>query len=234
MGGRLCGARAGRSLALARPPAPDQSADPLARGTAADVRSALEILAALAEVAERSHNIRLLIEIMALRALALDAQGQAGDARDALLAAVDLARPGGFLRVFVALGLRTDATPSPLASQAANNGATAAPDHGLPALGGTFSTARVAGSPGLAGREPHQPRRVSPAGFSSPYLTAPRHTADIYGKLGVDPRQAAVARAKAMGLNTSPHHQPRSIIATFNRWCRQTAAVGVAGCACAC
>ena len=47
----------------------------LARGTAADVQSALELLAALGEVAERSHNMRLLIEILALRALALDASG---------------------------------------------------------------------------------------------------------------------------------------------------------------
>ena len=76
----------------------------LARGTAADVQSALELLAALGEVAERSHNMRLLIEILALRALALDALGQACDARAALLAAVDLARPGGFLRAFLDLG----------------------------------------------------------------------------------------------------------------------------------
>ena len=78
----------------------------LARGTAADVRSALEILTALAVVAERNHNIRLQIEIMALRALAFDTQGQTGDARDTLLAAVDLARPGGFVRPFLDLGPR--------------------------------------------------------------------------------------------------------------------------------
>ena len=78
----------------------------LARGTAADVRSALEILTALAVVAERNHNIRLQIEIMALRVLAFDTQGQTGDARDALLAAVDLARPGGFVRPFLDLGPR--------------------------------------------------------------------------------------------------------------------------------
>ena len=78
----------------------------LARGTAADVRSALEILTALAVVAERNHNIRLQIEIMALRVLAFDTQGQTGDARDALLAAVELARPGGFVRPFLDLGPR--------------------------------------------------------------------------------------------------------------------------------
>jgi LuxR family maltose regulon positive regulatory protein len=89
----------------------------LARGTAADVQSALELLAALGAVAERSHNVRLLIEILALRALALDAAGQADDARAALLAAVDLARPGGFLRAFLDLGAPMQAALRPLAAQ---------------------------------------------------------------------------------------------------------------------
>ena len=72
----------------------------ITRGTAADLRAAQEILDALGAVAERNHNRRLQIEVMALRALALDAEGQASDARDALQAAVDLAQPGGFVRVF--------------------------------------------------------------------------------------------------------------------------------------
>ena len=89
----------------------------LARGTAADVQLALELLAALGEVAEHSHNMRLLIEILALRALALDALGQAGDARAALLAAVDLARPGGFLRAFLDLGAPMQEALRQLAAQ---------------------------------------------------------------------------------------------------------------------
>ena len=76
----------------------------LARDTAADVRSALEILDAFYEMAEHSHNMRLKIEVLALRALALGALERAGDARNALQAAVDLARPGGFLHVFLDLG----------------------------------------------------------------------------------------------------------------------------------
>ena len=76
----------------------------LARSTAADVRSALEILAALRAVAERSYNMRLLIEVAALRTLALGAQGKTSDARDALLVAIELARPGGFVRTFLDLG----------------------------------------------------------------------------------------------------------------------------------
>ena len=54
---------------------------------------------------------------MALRALALDALGQACDARAALLAAVDLARPGGFLRAFLDLGAPMQEALRQLAAQ---------------------------------------------------------------------------------------------------------------------
>ena len=171
------------------------------RGTAGDLLAAQEILAALSAVAERNHNRRLQIEVMALRALALDGQGQTTGARDARQAAVDLAQPGGFVRVFVALGVRTDATPSPLASQAANNGATTAPDHGLPPLV-ELLTARELEVLTLLG-EPLSLKEIARQLFIS-YLTARRHTANIYGKLGVNQRQAAVAKAKAMGL-IPPH-----------------------------
>ena len=45
----------------------------VARGTEADLRLALQILDVLDEIAERTHNTRYKIEILALRALALDA-----------------------------------------------------------------------------------------------------------------------------------------------------------------
>ncbi len=83
----------------------------VARGADADLRLALQILDVLDEIAERTYNTRYKIEILALRALALDARGQdtrgetLASAADAVLKqAVDLARPGGFIRVFVDLG----------------------------------------------------------------------------------------------------------------------------------
>ena len=48
----------------------------VARGTDADLRLALQILDVLDEIAERTYNIRYKIEILALRALVLDAQGE--------------------------------------------------------------------------------------------------------------------------------------------------------------
>ena len=76
----------------------------VARGTDADLQLALQILDVLDEIAERTHNTRYKIEILALRALALDAQGETSQADAVLKQAVDLARSGGFIRVFVDLG----------------------------------------------------------------------------------------------------------------------------------
>ena len=142
------------------------------RGTAADLRAAQEILDALFAVAERNHNRRLQIEVMALRALALDAEGQAPAARDALQAAVDLAQPGGFVRVFVDLGLRIDeacSSPGLTGSQQRRHSCT----RWRPAaLGGTSHRPR-AGNPGPVARA-HQPQRNRrPAFHFLSYGTAP-------------------------------------------------------------
>ena len=67
----------------------------LARGTGADLGLAMQILEILDEIAERTHNTRYKIEILALRALALDAQGETSQADASLKQALDLARLGG-------------------------------------------------------------------------------------------------------------------------------------------
>jgi LuxR family maltose regulon positive regulatory protein len=204
----------------------------LARGTAADVQSALEILAALGEVAERSHNVRLLIEVLALRALVLGALGRAGDARAALLAAVDLARPGGFLRPFLDLGPRMREALDQLARQEDFPGlptvrrilAEFGDQPTDPAQGGqeVNRPIRVLPPGSTAGEEfslqplvePLTPREIevlmlmqAPLSFKEiarglciSYNTAKRHSINIYGKLGVNKRRAAVARAAALGL----------------------------------
>ena len=76
----------------------------VARGADADLHLALQILDVLDEIAERTYKTRFQIEILALRALALDAQGDNGQADATLMQALDLARLGGFIRVFVDLG----------------------------------------------------------------------------------------------------------------------------------
>ena len=61
-------------------------------------------LAALDEIADRTHNTRFKIEILALFALALEAQGNTSQSDAVMKQAADLARFGGFIRVFVDLG----------------------------------------------------------------------------------------------------------------------------------
>ena len=66
---------------------------------------AQQILDVLEDITDRTHNTRFKIEILALRALALDSPGRNQPRRRPMLKqALDLAYPGGFIRVFVDLG----------------------------------------------------------------------------------------------------------------------------------
>ena len=108
---------AGSTAALVAGVASDQGSHPPRQGHDRDVQSALDILDALYEIAQRTFNVRFQIEILALAALALDMQGQTGDALAALQQAVELSRPGGFIRVFVDLGPRMQVMLLRLAGQ---------------------------------------------------------------------------------------------------------------------
>ena len=76
----------------------------VSRGTEADLSLGLQILDVLDEITERTHHTWYKIEILALRALALDRQGETSRAETDLKQALDLARPGGFIRIFIDLG----------------------------------------------------------------------------------------------------------------------------------
>jgi LuxR family maltose regulon positive regulatory protein len=167
-----------------------------------------------------------------MRALVLGALGRAGDARAALLAAVDLARPGGFLRPFLDLGPRMREALDQLARQEDFPGlptvrrilAEFGDQPTDPAQGGqeVNRPIRVLPPGSTAGEEfslqplvePLTPREIevlmlmqAPLSFKEiarglciSYNTAKRHSINIYGKLGVNKRRAAVARAAALGL----------------------------------
>ena len=94
----------GRSLLWLQDPHLAKARILLARGTGADIQSALDILDVLREFAQHTFNVRVQIEVLVLRALALEMQGKADAAVAALRQAVELAWPGGFIRVFVDLG----------------------------------------------------------------------------------------------------------------------------------
>lgn len=76
----------------------------IARHKAADIQMASKVLDTLGELAERTFNTRITIEVLAHRALALMAQGDSAGAREALIRSVELARRGLFTRLYVDLG----------------------------------------------------------------------------------------------------------------------------------
>jgi len=191
------------------------------RGAEADLRLAQQILDALDEIAERTHNTRYKIEIMALHALALDAQRETSQADAELKQAVDLARLGGFIRVFVDLGKPVQAILRRLISQGHSaemiQRILAAFQEDDKNLLSSTSPAQPRRQPSLANStlaEPLTPRELDVLILSRErlsnkeiarklnisYATVKSHTISIYGKLGVNRRWDAVARAIELGI----------------------------------
>ena len=229
---------AGRSLLWLQNPHLAKAQLLLERGTDADVQAALDILDALLEGAERTFSVRSQIEVLALRALALDRQGKAADGLAALQKAVELARPGGFVRVFVDLGspmrtlllrlvgrglveqgrlvgrsfaaetirsdsIRTDhirrivaafPEPSPRSETGhSESGLRAANARLVEPL--TDRELQV-----LALLREHLTNKEIAKSLCLSTMTVKRHTVNLYGKLGVNSRRDAVAKAEALKI----------------------------------
>jgi len=193
----------------------------LARGTDEDMLKAHQILDALDDIADRTYNTRAKIEILALRALAFDAQGNSGQALSALRRALELAQPGGFIRVFVDLGTPMQELLRLLARKGRSVETiqrilAAFPEHDVNLVG--------SGSPAQPGRHPsldistlaesltprelevlnllQEPMSIKEIALTLniSYATAKRHTINLYGKLGVNRRREAVARAEKLSI----------------------------------
>jgi LuxR family transcriptional regulator, maltose regulon positive regulatory protein len=189
----------------------------LARGTEADVQTALDILNTLHEIAERSFQIRFQIEVLALRAVALVTQGRADAALASLRKAIELSQPGGLIRVFVDLGshLRTRLLPlavsGPLAGTVRRI-VTALPQPGEITQATQRDSAIHAANSELV--ESLTTRELEVLALLAERLsnkeiarilylstsTVKRHTTNLYGKLSVDSRRDAVVRAEALGI----------------------------------
>jgi ATP/maltotriose-dependent transcriptional regulator MalT len=193
----------------------------IARGGSADLHLAIQILDVLEEIADRTHNIRYKIEILALRALALDGQGETSLASTMLKQAVDLARLGGFIRVFVDLGKPMQVMLHRLVSQGRSvetlhrilsafpedevnlvGGKSSIPPGRYPSLGISILTEP------LTHRElevltllrgPLSLKEIA-LQLNISYATVKSHTINLYGKLGVNSRWNAVARAEELNL----------------------------------
>ena len=193
----------------------------LARGTTADVQAAQAIIATHYAIAQRTYNTRFKIILLALRALALDAEKQDSAAGASLQEAIELAQPGGFIRTFVDLGPRMQALLDRLARQGR------APAHIHNILAAFAAPAKVSPSPSSS----HQAR--SPSLYLSDPLTVREldilillrkrlsakeiarelgistvtvnsHCAHLYRKLGVNTRRDAIAKADELRI-LPPH-----------------------------
>jgi LuxR family maltose regulon positive regulatory protein len=183
--------------------------------------AALELLASLAGMAERSGRVRSSIEILVLEALARETRGEREEALAALRRALALAEPEGFVRIFVDEGPEL----AGLIERAAP-GATS-PDYAR-RLAEACGPARASGVSAPAPPPPSPPRvetvealaeplsdreievlRLIATGLSNADAgqrlfiapsTVKKHLENIYAKLGTRNRTQAIARARGAGL----------------------------------
>jgi LuxR family maltose regulon positive regulatory protein len=186
-----------------------------------DPGPALTLLQRLLGAATSQGRAGSVIEIQALRALALAARGDHASALDALAEALTLARRPGYVRVFADEGAPMRALLTQLS--AARPGQPHTPRRTEPGYPAALLRAwgqadavgpprRSAAAPGLAepltGRELEVLRLIA-AGRSNQHIahdlvvsldTVKKHVSHLLGKLGAANRTEAVARARQLGL----------------------------------
>jgi len=187
----------------------------LAQGTPASLAQALSDLGQLREVAEFTHNTFRLIEILAVQALVEAAQGQTETALTTLQRAVLLAQPERYLRTFLDL---VPALARLLYTLAQRNVAT---DY-LGQVLAAFPASLAQTDPAQQVRRAAQTQLIEPLSeresevllylqqglpnkaiartLNISALTVKKHTISLYQKLGVQSRQQAVAKARALGI----------------------------------
>ena len=176
--------------------------------------AALTLLDALLPPAEAAGRMGTVIEISALRALALRALGDMDEALGALERALQLAEPEGYARVFIDEG-------EPMAELLRYGAArTIAPEY-VRRLLQAFGI-REYGNMGEERPSPHTPTLIEPLTDREMQVlqlladrlsnseiaqrlfislpTVKSHTRNIYGKIGVHNRKEAVVRARALGI----------------------------------
>jgi LuxR family maltose regulon positive regulatory protein len=185
----------------------------LAQGEAGKALAALEPLLGPAEAAGAFLHV---IEVCALKALALHALGDTVAALASLERSLALAEPEGFMRVY----LNEGAPMAALLREAVSRDIRPEYARNLLEGFGVWEYGRVGESQILT--HPHIPTLLDPLtprerdvlrlisqGLSNKDIadrlvialnTVKRHTSSIYGKLGVKSRTQAVARARELGL----------------------------------
>ena len=187
----------------------------VARGRAADLRLAAQTLDVLNGITDQTHNLRYKIEILALRALVLDAIGEGSKAGDVLKQAVDLASVRGFIRVFTDLGkpmakLLLRLIDQDFMEATVHHILAAFPEddknpvrHARYPLPGNSSLVEPLTSRELEVlallRGPLSIKEIAHK-LNISHATAKDHTINVYGKLGVNRRWDAVARAEELSI----------------------------------
>ena len=230
-GGRCCGwALGGRRWPGVPPNARERLYPPqltlakvlLAENTPAGRSQAAQVLEELYDFLSTIHNQRFLIETLALQGLLHD---QVGDERAPLAAvqrAIDLAQPGGFIRLFVDLGPGMAGLLVRLsgARQTGSGVKLRWPDS--PGFCGCRAPAPSALRAGLTAPLTHREleilallaQRRSNKEIAQELVISPqtvkRHTLNIYQKLQVNGRRPAVHKAASMGLTRDDFHRTQS------------------------
>jgi LuxR family maltose regulon positive regulatory protein len=163
------------------------------------------------------HATRFLIEVLALRALLHDAQGDEPAAREALARAVSLAQPGGFIRLFVDLGPGLIKVLNSLeleeegqryvgrilaAFQADRESQAGGPLEQRTTQMSAAMTNRELEILGLLADRLSRQEIADRLCIST--ATVKRHAENIYTKLGVPGRRQAVAKATDLGVLSGP------------------------------
>ena len=89
----------------------------LAQNTDASLQMAFDLLERLEQFLASTHNVRFLMEALALKALAWQARGEQAAAVATLAQAIRLAAPGGYIRIFADLGGQIDGLLAQVAAQ---------------------------------------------------------------------------------------------------------------------
>jgi LuxR family maltose regulon positive regulatory protein len=182
----------------------------LAVGTSSGRTMAADCLQRIHEYAESTHNVRVTIEVLALEALLHAANNDKRAALAALEQSLALARPGGFIRLYVDLGsdmanlLRRMQNRKPFAEYIASileafadDPAHAAQPEGKKQLMEPLTDREAEILELLAKR--YSNKEIAAELVISP-ATVKGHTINLYQKLSVHKRRDAVRVARALGL----------------------------------
>jgi LuxR family maltose regulon positive regulatory protein len=192
----------------------------VADGSPTSLHAAIALLPSTLAFARSTHNVWREVELLAIQALALRAQGEAEASLDAMEQALTLARPGRFVRTFLDAGQDVAELLSELArrGRCADYAGELLAHFGLAAPKPDQAEPQIESRTGqqAAGQmiEPLTNREVevlnligqhlsndeiAQALFISP-LTVKSHTRNLFDKLGVKRRRFAIQRARELGL----------------------------------